>query len=103
MTTVYRLREEAEELGRLDDRLTGEIEDTEKRIVDLRRRRDDARFHRAEALAAANLLDGMGFRVERDDRGNVTVSVDPPKTETPGSDWLLPMAVAEIPGEPEPT
>jgi hypothetical protein len=82
MSTAYRLREDAEELARLDERLTGEIEDTERRIVDLRRRRDDARFHRAEAMAAANLLDSMGFRVERDDRGNVTVSVDPP--ETPG-------------------
>lgn len=80
MGTTWRLREDAAELERHADRLTARIEDTEREIVDLRRQRDDARFHRAEALAAADLLDNMGFRVERDAAGVVTVSVDPPSS-----------------------
>lgn len=76
MTAQYRLREDAAELDRADERLTGEIEDTEKRIVELRRKRGEVRFHRAEMLAAAQALDGIGFKVELTD-GLVTVSVDP--------------------------
>lgn len=70
-----RLREDAEALGQVADRLTSDIEDAEKRIVELRQLRDDARFRRGEAMAAAHLLDSMGFRVERDASGNLTVSV----------------------------
>ena len=77
MSAQFRLREEAAELERHADRLTGEIEDTERRIVELRAQRDRLRFHRAELLAAATALDGIGFRAERDDYGVVTVHIDP--------------------------
>lgn len=77
MSAQFVLREDAAELDRADERITAEIEDTEKKIVDLRRKRDDLRFHRAEMLAAATALDGVGFRVERDAYGVVTVSVNP--------------------------
>lgn len=77
MTVQYVLREDAAELDRRDEELTGRIEDAEKKIVDLRRQRDDARFHRAEMLAAAQALDSLGFTVERNDAGIITVSVDP--------------------------
>jgi hypothetical protein len=46
-------------------------------IVQARQKRDDVRLHRAEALAAANALDSLGFRVERNESGIVTVHVDP--------------------------
>ncbi len=82
----WRLREDAADLEREDERLTREIEDTERRIVDLRHKREDVRLHRADAMAAANALDSLGFRVERNDSGIVTVSIDHshPDTETAG-------------------
>jgi hypothetical protein len=78
VTAQYILREDAAELDRRDAELTAQIEDTERRIVALRRKRDDGRFHRAELLAAANVLDNLGFRVERMDGGAPVVHVDQP-------------------------
>ena len=60
------LREDAAELDRQEESLTGRIEEAEAKIVDLRRQRDTLRFHRAELIAAAQVLDGVGFRVERE-------------------------------------
>lgn len=77
MSAPYWLREEAAQLDRDIERLTGEIEDLEKRIVNAREKRDTFRFHRAELNIAADFLDNSGFRVERDATGTVTVSVDP--------------------------
>ena len=71
------LREDAAERERHAENLTSRIEDSEAKIVDLRRQRDTARFQRTELLAAATVLDGNGFRVERDPDGIVTVRVDP--------------------------
>lgn len=81
MTAIYWLQEDAAEMERAADRLTRDIEDAEARIVELRRKRDEVRFHRAEALAAANVLDNIGFRVDRDPSGIVTVYVDPQPSE----------------------
>lgn len=79
MSVIYRLGEDVAEMDRQIERLTGTIEELEARIVETRRKRDDVRFHRVEALAAINALESIGFRVERDTDGLVTVSVDPPK------------------------
>lgn len=76
MTAAYWLREQAAEMDRADERLTRDIEDAEKRIVDLRRQRDEVRLSRVDALAAANALDNIGFRVDQDAFGVVTVHVD---------------------------
>lgn len=76
MSAQYLLLEEAAELDRSDARLTTQIEDLERRLVDARRQRDDVRFHRAECLAAAQALDGIGVRVDRDEAGLVTVAID---------------------------
>ena len=79
----YRLREDAAQMERDIDNLTARIEEAEAQIVNLRRRRDEVRFYRAETLAAANVLDNIGFHVEKDAAGQVTVSLDsPPSTET---------------------
>jgi hypothetical protein len=75
------LREDAAAIDEDIDSLTVRIEATERQIVELRRKRDNARFHRAEVIAAAQALDGMGFRVERDEAGIVTVSIDHPTKE----------------------
>jgi hypothetical protein len=77
MTTQDQLREDAEQFEREDARLTSLIEEAEERIVELRRKRDDVRFHRAEARLTADFLDRQGWRVERDAAGVITVSVDP--------------------------
>lgn len=81
MSVADMLRGDAEALETEDKYLTDEIEKTERRIVDLRRRRDDGRFRRADLLATADFLDRNGWRVERDPAGMVTVHVDPPNTE----------------------
>ena len=81
MSAQWWLRQQADIFEGTADRLTDEIEDVERRIVELRRLRDDARLNRADALAAADVLDNVDFRVERDVVGGVTVYVDPPAVE----------------------
>lgn len=81
MSAQFLLREEAAELDRSIERLTGDIEDLEKKIVAAREKRETHRFHRAEMRIAADYLDNTGFRVERDAVGQIVVHVDPPKGE----------------------
>lgn len=75
MSVPWFLREEAAEIERSIERLTGDIEDTEKRIVELRAKREKLRFHRAEMMVAADFLDNSGFEVEQDAAGIVTVKL----------------------------
>lgn len=76
MTVQYFLREEAAELDRAIERVNDDIEDAEKRIVELRARRDTLRFHRSEMWAAASFLDNAGFEVEQGPGPGVTVRVN---------------------------
>jgi hypothetical protein len=83
MSAQFLLREEAAELDRAEERLTGEIEDLEKKIVAAREKRETFRFHRAELRIAADYLDNSGFRVELDPAGVVTVSIDATRSAKP--------------------
>jgi hypothetical protein len=82
MSVQDMLRGDAADLDREAEYVSGEIEALEAKIVKARERRDDLRFRRGSMLAAAQLLDSHGFKVERDPAGVVTVSVDPHETVT---------------------
>ena len=73
--TAYFLDEEAAELRRNGERLIHEIEDTEKRLVNLRDQRDKAFRRAAEMTTAANILREIGLRAEMTPNGPL-VSVD---------------------------
>jgi hypothetical protein len=77
VTVQETLRRDVADLDSEIERLTAAIEDAERKIVNLRSHRDDARFRRAECLATADFLDNHGWKVERDVYGVVTVSVQP--------------------------
>lgn len=77
MSAVMWLHDEAAYIDQNIDRLTADIEAVEERIVKLRQERDDARFRRAELLAAASVLANVGFHVDRDAAGVPVVHVDP--------------------------
>ena len=77
MSVLDMLRGDADALDAEEKWLTESIEGTERRIVELRAKRDDVRFRRAELRATAEFLHNSGWRVERDTAtGGVTVSVD---------------------------
>jgi hypothetical protein len=98
MSAQFLLREEAAEIDRSDERLTGEIEDLEKRIVEAREKREKLRLHRAEFIAAAHALDKLGFRVDRDPPP-ITVHIDPPPWRCPSCrETVAPMGMCQTCG-----